>query len=239
MIFTRFWRSEGKQTAAALLDQGCNSTEPGLWWAGPQQPLEGHYPSVLEFSGGDKNCWKVVWRPAHAGEPSDTSVCCNCLRSPFFFFLLNLLLMILLFFHSWDSGVISSDSTRFVRHFWMCIYCEVILTNILSLPPGRRRLLVLIHWSKLKNVSSENMFFLTGSTRWRLEVLLKTFVIMEKSWWQGVLWQLLGQTYWRKARELSSVLQKKLKIAFIFFCRVRRELKLHITNEAHGMRFDV
>lgn len=52
------------------------------------------------------------------------------------------------------------DSTRFIRHFWICIYYNVDLTSMFSVPQGKRRICVLIYWSKLRNVSSENMFYL-------------------------------------------------------------------------------
>lgn len=147
---------------------------------------------------------------SHAVEPPDTSVFCTCLQSPF---LLNLLLMFFFFLF---------PLLRFRNRFFRFHKVHSTFLNV--------------HLLLFRNVSSENMFCLP---QWRFEVLLKTSVIMEKSWWLGVLWQLLGQTYWRKARELSSVLRKKLKIAFMFFCRAGSELKLHITDETHGMRFDV
>lgn len=90
----------------------------------------------------------------------------NCLQSHF---LLNLLLI-----KFFSTSEIQEQIPKGSSDISECIYCEVILTSMFSLPQGKRWLCVLIYWSKLRNVSSENILF-TSSTRLWFQILLKTF----------------------------------------------------------------
>lgn len=155
------------------------------------------------LSSQEEKKLQVVWRTVHTVEMSATCIFCNCMQSHFYW------TCCYDFFSATEiQGQIPSDSTRFLRHFWMCIYCEVILTRMTT--------------SRSEETASENVFYLRAVPDYDF-----------KYWWKPLWWN--ENKYLLLCAAVTHSLLKKRKkvnlstlkeIALIFFCQVKRWMKV-------------
>lgn len=166
----------------------------------------------------------------HTVEPSDLSIICNLLQSHL---RLNLLLLDLFF---------PSNSPRRSGHFWMCVNCEVLSTGVFSLPQGKRLPPCTYLLTQTKGTFHLSTCFILQALRgyyfkccWRRlwsQKKQRAFVVFRKTTFHRLYCG--GCCDALVTEEKHS---KKCELLQCFLAGFKNNLKLHSTDEAHGMRF--